>query len=147
MAYQIVQIDTNKLTPNKAIGVKFPFNGPGIFKKTYTTLEQASTNVRNLLLTRKGERYEQPDFGTDLLNILFEPNVTDLKDFISDTISDAISFWLPYITITKLNIITLEDDPTLLHDVKIKVTFTVTGADSEKTITIFAGQNGILKVE
>jgi len=147
MAYQIVQIDTNKLTPNKAIGVKFPFNGPGIFKKTYTTLEQASTNVRNLLLTRKGERYEQPNFGTDLLNVLFEPNITELKDFIAETITDAIALWLPYIIITELVITTLDDDPTLLHDVKIKVTFTVAGTDSEQTITIFAGQDGILKIE
>jgi hypothetical protein len=54
MAYNIVEIDTNALTPNRAIGVKFPFNAAGVFKKTFTTFEQASTNVKSLLLTRKG---------------------------------------------------------------------------------------------
>tara|TARA_R110000824_G_scaffold135478_2_gene298764 strand:+ start:1640 stop:2083 length:444 start_codon:yes stop_codon:yes gene_type:complete len=147
MAYQIVQIDSNELTPNRVIGVKFPFNGPGVFNKTYTTIEQASTNVKSLLLTRKGERYEQPNFGTDLLNILFEPNVSGIKSFITDTITDAVQYWLPYISITGLDIITLEDDPTLLHDIKISIKFAVTGTDSEQTITIFAGENGILKIE
>ena len=77
MAYKIVEIDTNTLTPNRAIGVKFPFNAPGVFKKTFTTFDQASTNIKTLLLTRKGERYIQPNFGTDLLNVIFEPNVSD----------------------------------------------------------------------
>ena len=39
MAYNIVEIDTNTLTPNRAIGVKFPFNAPGVFQKTFTTFE------------------------------------------------------------------------------------------------------------
>ena len=147
MAYKIVEIDTNTLTPNRAIGVKFPFNAPGVFQKTFTTFDQASTNVKTLLLTRKGERYLQPNFGTDLLNIVFEPNVFELKDFISTTITDAISFWLPYIIITELKIVTSDDDPNMIHNIMISITFTVSGSESEKTITIFAGEDGILKIE
>ena len=145
--YKIVEVDRNTLTPNRAIGVKFPFNSPGLFKKSFTTFEQASTNVKSLILTRKGERYEQPDFGTDLINVLFEPNVVELKDFITTTITDAVTFWLPYLTITKLEITTNQDDPNMIHHVKISLAFTVTGSDSEETITIFAGEDGILKVE
>ena len=147
MAYNIIEVDTNVQNPNRAIGVKFPFNSPGIFKKTFTTFDQASTNVKSLLLTRKGERYEQPNFGTDLLNIVFEPNVNALKDFIHPTITDAINFWLPYVDITELIIVTMEDDPTMIHNIKISIKFTVTGTDSEETITVFAGQDGILKIE
>ena len=145
--YKIIEVDKNNLTPNRAIGVKFPFNSPGLFKKSFTTFEQASTNVKSLILTRKGERYEQPNFGTDLINVLFEPNVVELKDFITTTITDAVTFWLPYLTITKLEIITQEDDPDMIHNIKISLSFTVTGSNSEETITIFAGQDGILKIE
>tara|TARA_Y100001972_G_C7633181_1_gene317857 strand:+ start:170 stop:613 length:444 start_codon:yes stop_codon:yes gene_type:complete len=147
MAYQIVEIDTNILTPNRAIGVKFPFNGPGVFRKSFTTVEQASTNVKTLLLTRKKERFLHPNFGTDLIDLVFEQNVSELKEFISETITEAITFWLPYITITKLDIVTHEDDPTLIHNIKISVSFTVTGGRSEETIIIFAGEDGILKIE
>ena len=118
-----------------------------MFAKSFTTFEQASTNIKSLLLTRKGERYEQPNFGTELLNLVFEPNISELKDFVSTTINDAVNFWLPYITITELNIVTGEDDPTLVHNLKISIRFTVTGSNSEETITIFAGQDGILRIE
>ena len=147
MAYKIVEVDTNVEDTNVAIGVKFPFNAPGVFAKSFTTFDQASTNIKSLLLTRKGERYEQPNFGTDLLNLVFEPNISELKDFVSTTINDAVNFWLPYITISELNIVTGEDDPTLVHNLKISIRFTVTGSNSEETITIFAGQDGILRIE
>ena len=99
------------------------------------------------MLTRKGERYLQPNLGTSLLNLLFQPNINELKDVISSTITDAISYWLPYIDITELIIITSEDDSSLIHDIKITIQFTVSGVVSNETITIFAGQNGILLVE
>ena len=145
--YRIIEVDTNNITPDKAIGVKFPFNGPGVFNKSFTTFEQASTNVKSLILTRKGERYEQPEFGTDLVNVLFEPNVAGIKEFITKTITDAVNYWLPYLTITNLQITTREDDPNMIHTIKISLSFSVTGSNSEKTISIFAGEDGIIKVE
>ena len=105
MGYRVIPTNDINLTPDVAIGVKFPFDGNGIFRKTFTTEEQASTNIKSLLLTRKGERYEQPNFGTDLLNALFEPNNEGLKSFIEETITTAVSFWLPYIDISNLEII------------------------------------------
>ena len=145
--YRIIEVDTNNITPDKAIGVKFPFNGPGVFNKSFTTFGQPSTNVKSLILTRKGERYEQPEFGTDLVNVLFEPNVAGIKEFITKTITDAVNYWLPYLTITNLQITTREDDPNMIHTIKISLSFSVTGSNSEKTISIFAGEDGIIKVE
>ena len=83
MGYRVVEINEIQNNPNIAIGVKFPFDGRGIFRKSFTTDEQALTNIKSLLLTRKGERYEQPNFGTDLLNALFEPNTSELSTFIA----------------------------------------------------------------
>ena len=147
MAYKVVEINEIEKNPNIAIGVKFPFDGPGIFQKSFTTDDQALTNIKSLLLTRKGERYEQPAFGTDLLNVIFEPSTPGLKEFIEETISSAVNYWLPYIQISNLDIVTIEDDPTLIHEVKISLTFLVTKTNSEQTITIFAGQDGIVRLE
>ena len=146
MGYQF--IDTEVVGDKEdALGVAMPFNAQGVFNRSYTTMEQAYTNIRSLLLTRKGERYAQPNLGTSLLNLLFQPNISELKDVISSTITDAISYWLPYIDITDLSIITQEDDSTLIHDIKITIQFTVSGIVSNETITIFAGENGVLLVE
>ena len=147
MGYNIVDSTTDLFITNNAIGVKYPFNGPALFDKVFTTLEQGESNLRCLLLTRKGERYLQPRFGTDLLYLLFEPNMNELKDEIADTITDAVTYWLPYIIITKLDVISQQDDPTLIHTVKISIKFTVTGVDQDKKITIFANEDGVIQVE
>ena len=67
---------------NAYIGVTIPFNNPnGVFYQSTLNREQLFSNLRNLLLTAKGERYFLPDFGTEIRYILFE-NITDEDVFI-----------------------------------------------------------------
>ena len=56
--------------------------------------------------------------------MLFEQNAnsSDLKEEISDLITTAVTAWLPELDIEKIDIMTSEDDPTLSHDVIIKLT-------------------------
>lgn len=147
MAYRVVAANDITKSPDIAIGVKFPFNGKGIFRKSFTTNDQALTNIKSLLLTRKGERFELPNFGTDLLNVLFEPVTSELKVFIEETITSAVSFWLPYIQISKLDIVTSEEDTSLIHEIQISISFIVTSTGAEQTIIIFADQDGIVRIE
>lgn len=62
------------LDPNVFIGVSLPLShgDQGFFAKTKTTLDQARSNIRNLLLTIKGERLGNPTFGSNLYRVLFE---------------------------------------------------------------------------
>ena len=57
-------------------GLKFPLTykdgRDGFFPRAKTLTDQAYSNLKNLLLTRKGERLGQPTFGSDLWNIIFE---------------------------------------------------------------------------
>ena len=68
--------------------------------------EYARQNLKNLILTRKGERIMQPEFGCDIYKILFEPIITDesFENKISNTITEAVNSWLPYIKIDRINI-------------------------------------------
>ena len=57
-------------------------------------------NLKNLILTRKGERLMQPEFGCDVWRVLFEQmdgNVIETS--IENSIVDAVSIWLPYLNI------------------------------------------------
>lgn len=146
MAYQIIGVNDINATvaPSIGLGVSFSSTSP-IFKSIYLTTEQATENLKNLLLTRIGERYMEPNFGTNLLYIVFEPNVSELKQQIDEILSSAISTWLPYITIEDLQIITSEDDPNLQYNVQITLIFSVNGFDT-KSITLSAGNNGQLTV-
>lgn len=145
MGYKIETITEQNNTPDIVLGFDSVFSNNSVFKPLYLTDDQAVANLKNLLLTRKGERYEQPNFGTDLLNILFEPTYDEIKIDIEDILTSAINFWLPYINIENLDIQTAADDPNLLHNIKIQLSVSVSGF-STRTITILADESGQLEI-
>lgn len=87
----------------KIIGFSFPLNGDAVFNPTYLTKDQIKANLINFMLTNKGERLFNPNFGADLRNVLF--NTIDLQDQndLKDRIEDQITEEFPEITITTLS--------------------------------------------
>lgn len=94
------------LLPDVAVGIKLPFIGKdgNLFDLSYSTQDQAISNLKNLLLTRRGERIMEPYFGTTIQDSLFEPNTVDVIDGIQSSIREAVSYWLPYIIIDSLTV-------------------------------------------
>ena len=146
MGYIFENINPKTLSNDIALGVQFPMNYPAVFNSTYTTLEAVKSNIKNLLLTRKGERLMHPNFGSDLLSIIFEPSVSELKEEIQQIISEPISFWIPQVSLDTVETITAEDDPTLQYNVKIAINFDLIETVENDTIVIFASENQ-LRVE
>lgn len=148
MAYQI--INNNETVTNtkneRALGISLNFNNPGIFQPVYLSDVQARENLKNLLLTTPGERVNNIEFGCALMNKLFEPNTENFKQEITDTIIDAVSFWLPYIDITKIDIKSIIDDPSLEYAIEVYITFEVTGTIEEQTISIQLQENGVVNI-
>lgn len=127
------------------IGIKLPMNSvgnnEGMFNMSRTTEEQAVSNYINLLLTRKGERYMQPDFGIGLQLYLFEPNVQALRVQLEAEIRRQSAFWLPYIFNKNIQVGTGKDLRGLNGDpenaIHIIITFSVTEFGANKEILIF----------
>jgi phage baseplate assembly protein W len=107
--------------------------GGGVFPLTYSTEAQAISNLKNLILTNKGERVMQPELGGDLRKMVFEPNTHTLKAKIEDILGKDIEYWLPYIIVD--NIKAKQEYDT--YTVKITLDFRVTEAGANRTITIF----------
>lgn len=139
MPYQVIEplVNAADVTP---LGL-----GLSSFTPIYLTTDQAFENLKTLLLTKKGERYHQPTFGTRLLYILFEPNTELIKEQIETTITQPVSFWLPYIDIQDIDIITAEDDPELTYNIQITITFSV-AQYSTQNITLGVTESGLLEV-
>src|SRR6056300_2015867 len=90
---------------NYAIGITLPLQfGENTFEQAFLTKDQVKSNIKNLLLTKRGERIIQPEFGSGLQALLFEPNVDDLEGRIEDTINDSLQQWLPYVTAEEIDI-------------------------------------------
>ena len=133
-------------TDDSPIAIKTQFFKDKLFTNSFTTDEQAISNLKNLLLTRKGERYNLPTFGSSLLNLIFEPNTDELAQAMQDTIKEAVSFWLPYIQLTNIDVTTGQNNPGLIHQVNVSISFTVIPTGSELTIAVFANENGEFEV-
>jgi len=139
MPYQIIEPLVNP-ADIKPLGIALQS-----FTPIYLTTDQAFENLKTLLLTRKGERYHQPEFGTSLLNILFEPNTSLVKQAIDDFITQPVARWLPYINIEAINVVTHEDDPDLNYNIQVTISFSV-AQYSTQNITFGVTDTGVLEV-
>jgi phage baseplate assembly protein W len=97
--------DTEDALDNNAYGIDYPVTvGSNMFKSTFTLANAARANIRNLLQTRKGERIMQPEFGTGLDELLFEPMTGEFETKVQKEITNSINYWLPYVTIEEIEI-------------------------------------------
>ena len=107
MAINLGNVQVNDLAENAhrvlGIAINSVSNTGGAFQVNYTTLQQAKSNLINLILTKKGERVSQPEFGCDIWRILFDPIIDgEIDARVESTILDAVSIWLPYISIDEI---------------------------------------------
>ena len=107
MAIELGKVNVTDLAENDykilGIGINKRSSVGGIFAVNYTTLTQAKDNLKNLILTRKGERIMNPTFGCDIYKVLFEQMDGGLiESKIESTILDAVSDWLPYLSIDEI---------------------------------------------
>ena len=134
--------------PSIAVGVALPFTlgTNGYFEQEFLTVKQVKHNIRNLLLTMKGERIMQPTFGTDIYSILFEPDDGTLGLRVEDSVLEAFKIWLPFVKVENIEIkaelapgevrsgvethrnvfhihidFSLKNDPTMLESVSLSV--------------------------
>ena len=124
------------LDPDVTIGLGLPMQHDevnGFFPGTSTTLTQTGSNIRNLLLTNKGERVGQPTFGADIMKVLFEQMSDELINQVESNISEAMAEWLPHVTVSKLNV---EPDEVEINRLNIELEFSLTvNPEVHETVT------------
>ena len=113
--------------------IKFPVRDDNTSNRfllmTEITKDAFSSNLLLLLLTQKGERYYEPDFGTNLLKYIFEPNDTLTSDDVEEEIRNTVSAYIPALKITKITFNWNVDDsgqPISENQVNVNIQFTYT---------------------
>ena len=117
------------------VGIEFPldYSVQGFFRKTKTIRQQVKSNIRNLLLTERGERLFQPNFGSNLKSLLFEQITPTTLENIENNIRESLSTWLPYVNVN--NLVAVQDDRNL-NQVLISLEYSTTlEPDALDTIT------------
>lgn len=111
---------------NISIGLDLPLrrdvSSGGYFASTKTTVEAVKNNIKNLLLTNRGERVFQPLIGLNLRQFLFEQITPEVIFEIQNDIRDTIKLWLPFVTVEN---IVVSENTTTSNTIQIKVDFSI----------------------
>ena len=138
MAYELnkkIVIDTEEFN-NFAVGITLPIQrgNEGYFRQSFRTFDQIRSNLKNLLLTKRGERIFQPDFGSGLHDLLFNPATEKFEEDLETTINDAVAKWLPYVVVEDINI-DISKEMTDNNQAKVSLKFRQEGDQTLDTLT------------
>ena len=93
-------------TKKTPIGIKTPLEkgesrSRSLFKMHYDILDQIQDNLKNLIMTQKGERLGFPDYGTSLRKIYSNTKLSDnqIVDYASEEIKLAVEKYMPSINL------------------------------------------------
>ena len=126
----IRRISPLNLNKNVTIGVAFPLDENNMFSGTETIEDQTRANLNNILLTQKGERINEPDFGVWLKNLLFESNI-DLNN-LKEKIEIQVAKFLGNIEIEEISTGSSDDK----HTIFISITYRSLLDNQEDSIQI-----------
>ena len=111
--------------------IKFPLNDDTVtntyFLMSRVTKDAFSSDLLLLLLTQKGERYYEPEYGTNLLKFIFEPNDNLTANDIEAEIKKTVSLYIPALTIDSIDFnreTDSEGEPISDNQLNVKVKFT-----------------------
>ncbi len=109
---------------------KHPVTNDLVVSKDASAIKQA---IVNLLLTNKGERPFNYDYGSDIRSYLFEPLDFGTAQQIQSNIEYSISNWEPRIDILELDVIPNFDD----NGFDVELTYVIIGSDNPPTSVEF----------
>ena len=75
----------------------------------YTNEAAVNRSIRNLLLTNRGERLYQPDIGSDIRQLLFEPMIASTGDLIRKFVQNTISNYEPRAKVLSVEVLAYEE--------------------------------------
>ena len=122
--YYIYEIKTI-MANGKYININYPFKDShkGFFLDLNDQDNQAiKADLLHLILTRKGQRLYKPDFGTDLLKFIFEPEDGITLNGIKEEITKEVKTYLPQL---QLDEILIEESPESEYAAVVTIKYTI----------------------
>jgi phage baseplate assembly protein W len=110
----------------KYININYPFkdSNKGFFLDLNSDPNAAiKADLMHLILTRKGQRLYNPDFGTDLLKYIFEPEDGLTLGGIKDEVNTAVKKYLPNL---KINSLTVDQSTESDYAAVVRIDYTIT---------------------
>ena len=121
------------MADGKFININFPFQDSDKgFLLDLNSNDNAAikADIMHLILTKKGERLYLPEFGTNLLKFIFEPNDGFTHSEIKEEITQTIKKYLSNLVIDEVKITQSEQSE---YAATVRIDYTVTDDVFEST--------------
>lgn len=100
---EIYRLNPQDFGQPKGIGISVLYsNNISVFNSTITSKDQIKSNLINYVLTNKGERLYDPNFGGDVRRAIFEANDDSTFDNIATRLEDEILYYVPNIILQSI---------------------------------------------
>ena len=105
-SFQKSTIKFNPRTP-----LKLSTNKDELFIMNETLADAVADNLRNLILTNRGERVMQPNFGANLKAILTEFGTEGFESEVMARIKSSVAKYMSYVALSTMTMQRLESTP------------------------------------
>jgi Phage baseplate assembly protein W len=113
--------------------IKFPTTveqGKALFDMNMTPADNVKSQLVHLIFTPVGQRLRDPNFGTSLIQFLFNPSDQQTFGDIEFEIKDKVNRYVPNCSIKSVSSDTTDEG----LGVMVTVTYGVTGTDGTETV-------------
>ncbi|MCA1781558.1 MAG: GPW/gp25 family protein [Dermatophilaceae bacterium] len=121
----------------KSLKVPFEFDPSGRVAKVEGEYPVLATYIRTLLLTRIGERVMRPEYGSMVMESVFEPMGPRFRAELEADIQDAMRDWSPETEVTRIDL--QERESTLSVDLEFRARSNLSGETSTLSVEIDRG--------
>jgi len=124
--------------PKTAIGLSLPLRmgKNGFFETNDDTISQIKSNIKNILLTKPGERRFNNNFGSGMYKVLFEQMDLDVsRDMLVDLVQKDIDYFLNGVLVNDVKV-QLSENQTNNGTNKIFISITFTYRQSQSNVNL-----------
>jgi phage baseplate assembly protein W len=110
----------------KYINIQFPFKDSTegfLVELTKDDNRAVKSDLMHLILTKRGERLYSPEFGTNLIRFIFEPNDGLTQSEITAEIKQTVKRYLPNLQINKVETTYSDENE---YTATVRIDFTIT---------------------
>lgn len=104
----------------------------GHYVLTKTLEDTVRNNFKNLILTVRGERIMDPEFGVGIHQLLFENSSTSLLDALEGAIITQTARYLPFVQVTKVDMNSMPDD----NKLEVRISYLIKPLSTNDVLTI-----------
>lgn len=102
------------MAKKQLFGIKYPFlvdEETGYYVAANKTIaEKVRSQLMHIVFTPKGQRIRNPEFGTDLIKFIFDPNDGMTWESVKTEVSESVTRWATNINLRDIKVVKSEED-------------------------------------